>query len=136
MLTKPDKVKLHTLLGSYPNVVALKDGRVKSDLVEFDFPDFPVPNKGFKPLVREHRFDVGELAIACDSAEAVYRAALTALGLDDRIKDVHASALRTILEMQPLPDSRPKAKPSVAMDAAGAKSFAERFPDASRIKLS
>jgi 4,5-dihydroxyphthalate decarboxylase len=63
VLTRPDKVKLHTLLGSYPNVVALKDGRVKSDLIEFDFPDFPVPNKGFKPLVREHRFDLGELAI-------------------------------------------------------------------------
>ena len=63
MLTRPDKVKLHTLLGNYPNVIALKDGRVKSDLIEFDFPDFPVPNRGFKPLVREHRFDLGELAI-------------------------------------------------------------------------
>jgi len=39
VLTRPDKVKLHTLLGSYPNVIALKDGRVKSDLVEFDFAD-------------------------------------------------------------------------------------------------
>ena len=29
-------MKLHTLLGSYANVVALKDGRVKSDLVEWD----------------------------------------------------------------------------------------------------
>jgi uncharacterized protein len=85
---------------------------------------------------RKVRPFVGELAIACDSAEGVYRAALTAMGLGDKIKDVHASALRTILEMQPLPDSRPKAKPSIAMDAAGAKSFAERFPDANRIKLS
>src|SRR3954447_26907144 len=56
-------MKLHTLLGSYPNAVALKDGRVKSDLVEFDFPDFPVPNRGFKPMVREHKFDCGELAV-------------------------------------------------------------------------
>ena len=63
MLTRPDKVKLHTLLGNYPNVIALKDGRVKSDLIEFDFPDFPVPNRGFKPMVREHKFDCGELAI-------------------------------------------------------------------------
>ena len=63
MLTRPDKMKLHTLLGSYPNAVAMKDGRVKSDLVEFDFPDFPVPNRGFKPMVREHKFDCGELAI-------------------------------------------------------------------------
>jgi hypothetical protein len=84
---------------------------------------------------RKVRPYVGELAIACDSAESVYRAALTALGLGEKIKDVHASALRTILEMQPLPDNRPKAKPSVAMDAAGAKSFAERFPEANRINL-
>jgi 8-oxo-dGTP pyrophosphatase MutT (NUDIX family) len=83
---------------------------------------------------RKVRPYVGELAIACDSAEAVYRAALTALGLGEKIKTVHASALPTILEMQPLPDRRPKA-PSVAMDSAGAKSFAERFPEANRIKL-
>jgi 4,5-dihydroxyphthalate decarboxylase len=57
------KMKLNTLLGNYANVVALKDGRVKSDLIDFDFPDFPVANRGFKPLVREHRFDCGELAI-------------------------------------------------------------------------
>ena len=63
MLTRPDKVKLHTLLGNYPNVIALKDGRIKSDLIEFDFADVPVPNRGFKPLVREHKFDCGELAI-------------------------------------------------------------------------
>src|SRR5262249_55211192 len=32
VLTRPDKVKLHTLLGNYSNVMAMKDGRVKSDL--------------------------------------------------------------------------------------------------------
>jgi 4,5-dihydroxyphthalate decarboxylase len=63
VLTRPDKMKLTTLIGSYPNAVAMKDGRVKSDLVEFDFADFPVPNRGFKPMVREHKFDCGELAI-------------------------------------------------------------------------
>jgi 4,5-dihydroxyphthalate decarboxylase len=72
MLTRPDKVKLHTLLGSYPNVVGLKDGRVKSDLVEWDFPDYPVPNRGFKPMVREHKFDCGELAIVTFLQAKVY----------------------------------------------------------------
>jgi 4,5-dihydroxyphthalate decarboxylase len=72
VLTRPDKVKLHTLLGNYPNVVALKDGRVKSDLIEWDFPDFPVPNRGFKPMVREHRFDCGELAIVTFLQAKVY----------------------------------------------------------------
>jgi len=72
LLTRPDKLKLHTLLGSYPNAVALKDGRVKSDLIEFDFPDFPVPNRGFKPMVREHKFDCGELAIVTFRQARVY----------------------------------------------------------------
>jgi hypothetical protein len=91
--------------------------------------------RAIRDAERKVRPFVGELAIACDSAEAIYRAALSALGLGDKIKDVHASALPTILDLQPLPGSQPKAKPSVAMDAAGAKSFADRFPNANRIKL-
>jgi 4,5-dihydroxyphthalate decarboxylase len=63
MLTKPDKVKLFTLMGSYPNAMALKDGRLTSDLVEFDFADVKVSNTAFKPLVREARFDLAEVAI-------------------------------------------------------------------------
>ena len=59
----PNKVKLFTLLGNYPNTLPIKEGKVPSDLVEFEFADFKVANKGFKPLVREARFDVGELAI-------------------------------------------------------------------------
>jgi 4,5-dihydroxyphthalate decarboxylase len=57
------KTKLSTLLGSYANTLALKNGSVKSDLVEFDFADIKPSNAGFKPLVREVRFDVAELAI-------------------------------------------------------------------------
>ena len=63
MLTKPDRVKLFTLMGSYPNAMALKDGRIKSDVVEFDFADVKVSNTAFKPLVREARFDLAEIAI-------------------------------------------------------------------------
>src|SRR5882672_3346695 len=59
----PDKVKLLTLLGSYPNTLPIKEGKVPSDLVDFEFADFKVANKGFKPLVREAKFDLGELAI-------------------------------------------------------------------------
>jgi 4,5-dihydroxyphthalate decarboxylase len=58
-----EKTKLFTLLGSYPNTMALKDGAVKSTLVEFDFADVKVSNTAFKPLVREAKFDVGELAM-------------------------------------------------------------------------
>jgi 4,5-dihydroxyphthalate decarboxylase len=63
MLTTPDKVKLFTLMGSYPNTMALKDGRIRSDMVEFDFADVKVSNTAFKPLVREAKFDLAEVAI-------------------------------------------------------------------------
>jgi 4,5-dihydroxyphthalate decarboxylase len=57
------KTKLFTLLGNYPNTAALKKGDVKSDLVNFDFADVKVSNTAFKPLVRDAKFDVAELAI-------------------------------------------------------------------------
>jgi 4,5-dihydroxyphthalate decarboxylase len=63
MLAKSDKVKLFTLMGSYPNAMALKDGRLVSPLVDFDFADVKVSNTAFKPLVREARFDLAEVAI-------------------------------------------------------------------------
>ncbi len=58
-----EKTTLFTLLGNYPNTAALKQGAVKSDLVDLDFADVKVSNTAFKPLVREAKFDVGELAI-------------------------------------------------------------------------
>jgi 4,5-dihydroxyphthalate decarboxylase len=62
-MTQQDKVKLFTLMGSYPNAMALKEGRIKSDLVDFEFADVKVSNTAFKPLVREARFDLAEVAI-------------------------------------------------------------------------
>src|ERR1700732_5031271 len=63
MLTRSDKVKLFTLMGSHPNAMALEDGRLTSDIVEFDFADVKVSNTAFKPLVREARCDRAEVAI-------------------------------------------------------------------------
>lgn len=62
-MTTSGKTKLFTLLGDYPNTLPLKCGEVRSDLVEFAFADIKVANTGFKPLVREHKFDLAELAI-------------------------------------------------------------------------
>jgi 4,5-dihydroxyphthalate decarboxylase len=67
-----EKAKLFTLLGSYPNTMAFKDGAVKSDLVALDFADVKVSNTAFKPLVREARFDVAELAIVTFLQAKVY----------------------------------------------------------------
>jgi 4,5-dihydroxyphthalate decarboxylase len=57
------KMRLRTLLGDHPCTKALKDGSIKSDLVEFDFVDYSPTNKGFKSMVREGAFDVSEMAI-------------------------------------------------------------------------
>lgn len=74
---------------------------------------------------------VGELAIAQDSAEGVFRLALDTLGID--VKGVPGAALPHILAAQPMPGAAP-AKRALAMDAASAASLAERFPDANRLK--
>jgi uncharacterized protein len=74
---------------------------------------------------------VGDLALALDSAEAVYRTALTMLGV--KTEGIHPSAFATILAMQPHPGARPPVV--VALDSAGAKGFAERFPDALRVNV-
>src|SRR5262245_20465045 len=63
LMTTATKLKLQTMLGNYPNTKALKDGAVRSDLVDFDFVDVKVANQLFKKIVREAAYDVAELAI-------------------------------------------------------------------------
>jgi 4,5-dihydroxyphthalate decarboxylase len=58
-----ETMTLHTMLGNYPNTAALKKKEIRSDLVDFDFVDVKVANALFKPLVREAKFDLSELAI-------------------------------------------------------------------------
>ncbi len=72
MTSTAEKIQLHTLLGSYPNAMALKSGAVTSGLIDFDFADVKVSNTAFKPLVREAKFDVGELAIVTFLQAKVY----------------------------------------------------------------
>lgn len=56
-------VTLHTLLGENPSVKSLRAGTVRSDLVRFEYEDHDLVHEAFKPMVREGRFDWGELAI-------------------------------------------------------------------------
>jgi 4,5-dihydroxyphthalate decarboxylase len=71
--TTDTKLKLHALLGDYPNTKALKNKQIRSDLVDLDFADVKVVSTAFKPLVREGRFDVGELAIVTYLQAKAYR---------------------------------------------------------------
>ncbi|TBU96748.1 phosphate ABC transporter substrate-binding protein [Phytopseudomonas dryadis] len=54
---------LRTNLADYPVTKAMKDGRVKSDLITLDYCGPTPAHNGFKAMVRENKFDAGELAI-------------------------------------------------------------------------
>jgi 8-oxo-dGTP pyrophosphatase MutT (NUDIX family) len=79
---------------------------------------------------------IGDLVIAYDSADEVYKAALEARG--KAVKGIHPSAYRSILEMMPKPGAenrRVAGEGRLAMDAAKSKGFADMYPDAMRVKL-
>jgi 4,5-dihydroxyphthalate decarboxylase len=56
-------VTLKTNLADYPVTLALKQGKTSSSVVSFDFCGPPVAHDGFKGMVRDDKFDAGELAI-------------------------------------------------------------------------
>ena len=58
-----DPLVLHSLLGNHPNTKALKSGQVSSPLVKFDYFEVKVANTQFKAIVRDLKYDFGELAI-------------------------------------------------------------------------
>src|SRR4029450_5655095 len=55
---------LSAALDDYPHTLALKLGDIKSSRVAFFFSDIRPANRFFKPMVRELKFDVSEMAIA------------------------------------------------------------------------
>jgi len=61
MTTEP--MVLHSLLGNHPNTKAQKNGQVSSPRVKFDYFEVKVANTQFKAMVREQKYDFGELAI-------------------------------------------------------------------------
>jgi len=56
-------VRLRTNLADSALAKAAKAGEVSSDLAQFDFCGPATANQGFKPMVREGKFDAGELAV-------------------------------------------------------------------------
>ena len=55
---------LSAAFDDYPHTLPLKRGEIKSDRVALDFSDIRPANRFFKPMVRELKFDVSEMAIA------------------------------------------------------------------------
>lgn len=72
-------LKLKTLLGSYPNTLAVKNRAITPELFEFDFADVKVPNRAFKRVVRELEFDLAELALVTFLQAKAYGKPLTLL---------------------------------------------------------
>jgi 4,5-dihydroxyphthalate decarboxylase len=58
-----EKVMLRTNLAAYPQTAAIRDGRVTSDVVTLDICGPEQAHNGFKAMLREGKFDAGELAI-------------------------------------------------------------------------
>jgi 4,5-dihydroxyphthalate decarboxylase len=63
-MTAGDPLTLSTALDDYPHTLPLKRGDVKAEHVNFKFTDVRPANRFFKPMVREQRFDISEMAIA------------------------------------------------------------------------
>ena len=57
------RVRLSAVLGDHPHVKAIKSGAIGSDLVDLEFIPFSPSNTAFKPMVREQKFDVCEMAV-------------------------------------------------------------------------
>lgn len=91
-------------------------------------------NAAVRMAEREVHPWVGDLAIAYDSPDKVYGAALDLLGIET--KGVHASAFPAMLKMVAKPGEgpAPSASEQFAHDSANAASFTERFPEAARIR--
>ena len=47
----------------YVNTKALRSGEIKSDLVKIEFTGPKIANQGFKPMIREAKFHISELAV-------------------------------------------------------------------------
>lgn len=72
---------------------------------------------------------IGKLAVAMDSAEAIYRLALENAGI--ALDGVHPSAFKAMVAMLPAPNDAPA--PKVAMDGATVNDFKARFPSAATL---
>jgi hypothetical protein len=74
---------------------------------------------------------VGELTMSFDSKDQVYATALSMRGIDP--KPIHPSAYPALLAAQPKAGASTNV-PQVAMDAASAKGFLDRFPETKHIR--
>lgn len=62
-LPKTGPVTLQANIMEYVNTKALRSGEIESNLVKIEFTGPKIANQGFKPLIREAKFHISELAV-------------------------------------------------------------------------
>jgi 4,5-dihydroxyphthalate decarboxylase len=75
----PEPVVLRTALGLSPLVRALKDGRITSDRVRFDFVEVEPVTRAFRRMTRAMEFDLCEMALTTHAQARAFGKAITAL---------------------------------------------------------
>ncbi len=75
----PEPLVLRTALGLSPLVRALKDGRITSDRVRFDFVDVEPVTRAFRRMTRGMEFDLCEMALTTHAQARAFGKPITAL---------------------------------------------------------
>ena len=88
--------------------------------------------RGIESAKKHVRPIVGELDMAFDSAEGVYRHAFKMHGKEVPKAVTGEAALKAMWDLLPAPGRRTETV--IAQDSASVKSFAERFPNAAKVK--
>lgn len=70
---------LRIAIGDYPHTLPLKRGQIASPSLKLDFVDVKPLYKAFKPMVREHAYDVSEMALVTYLQAKVYNKGLKLL---------------------------------------------------------
>lgn len=88
----PEPLVLRTALGLSPLVRALKDGRVTSDRVRFDFVDVEPVTRAFRRMTRSMEFDLCEMALTTHAQARAFGKPITALPVV-LLRGLHHAAL-------------------------------------------
>lgn len=62
-LPKSGPVTLNANIAEYQNTKAMRAGAIASDLVKIEYVGPKIANQGFKPMIREAKFHISELAV-------------------------------------------------------------------------
>jgi 4,5-dihydroxyphthalate decarboxylase len=74
-----EPITLRIAVGDYPHTLPLKRGEIVSPRLKLDFIEVKPMHKAFKPMVREHAFDVSEMALVTAIQAKAFGKGLTLL---------------------------------------------------------